>query len=68
MLADIGPHHVHDDVEKIQHHPGGLKRSIHRARPKGVFFAQFFGEFIDDGAQMRLARASTDDKIIRHRR
>src|SRR5439155_19159022 len=67
MLADIGPHHVHDDVEKIQHHPGGLKGAIHRARPNRVFCAEFIGDFIDDGTQVRFARASADDEIIRHR-
>src|SRR5205809_5234889 len=68
MLADIGPHHVHDDVEKIQHHPGGLQRAIHCAGPKSVFFPQFMGGFIGDGARARLARAGANDKIVRHRR
>src|SRR6266496_2220479 len=39
MLTDVGTHHVHNDVEKIQHHPGGLQRAIHGARTEGVFFA-----------------------------
>src|SRR5436190_11446874 len=50
MRADLSPHHVHDHVEEIQHHPGRLQRAIHRAWTQGMVLTQLLGDFIDDGA------------------
>ena len=68
MLAHVAPHHVDNDVEKIEHDPRGLQRAVHGARTNGVLFAQLVGDFIHDGAQVRLAVAGADDKIVRNRR
>jgi hypothetical protein len=59
---------VDNHVKEIHHHPRAVNRAVPAKRAQAVFLAQLVGDFLHDGAQMRLARAGGDDKIIRHRR
>ncbi len=64
LLARIRPHDVDDDVEVIQHLPGRPGAAFHPARAHLMFLPELVDDFVDDGAQMRLAPAGGDDKIV----
>ena len=66
MLAHIRPHDLYDDIEEVQHHPGGVQHPIHGARAYRVLFPQPAGDFLHDGPQVRLAAARADDVVVRH--
>ena len=53
-------------IEVIEDNPGSVQRAIHGFGPQVVFVAQFVPDFIDDRAQVRLACAGGDHKVIRH--
>jgi len=67
LFPDVGAHDVNDDVEKVQHLPGGADVAIDGAGAQIVVGAEFVGDFVDDGADVRLAGSREDDEVIRHR-
>ena len=43
-----------------------MHRPVHGARPHVMLFAQAMGDLLEDGAQVRFARAGRDHEKIRH--
>ena len=59
---------MHDDVEIIKDDPRSLQRAVHGFGTQMTIFAQFIGDLVHDGAEMRFASACGDDELIGHRR
>ena len=59
---------MYDDVEVVEHDPGGLECTVDGFGAEMLVLAEFVGDFIDDGAKVRFASAGGDDEIIGHGR
>jgi hypothetical protein len=63
-FAHVAAHDVDDHVEIIQDHPGGVDGAVGSARALVVLFFEILLDFIDNGAEVRLAGAGADNEVI----
>jgi hypothetical protein len=63
-FADVAAHDVDDDIEVIEDDPGGVDGAIRAAGGQLVIFFEVLLDFVDDGAEVRLARAGANDEVI----
>jgi len=63
-LSEVGAHDVDDDIEEVEDDPIGLECAVDGARPDVMLDAETIADFLDDGAQVRLAGAGSEDEEV----